>query len=151
MTFFIRKYKITKYSSRNTTGDYGLNCWWLLIESHFISLRQQQLSTLLFSPINLTHNLVDTIIILSLSKDMIVSGYNSCWGTNVSGHSHVWAQSCLATNVSGQKHVWAQSWMGTIVWVHPSYGCTYGCTLCRHKRVSAQTCLEITVCRHKSV
>ena len=33
---------------------------------------------------------------------MIVSGLNnSCWGTNVSGHSHVvtvvWAQSCMAS------------------------------------------------------
>ena len=34
-----------------------------------------------------------------LSKGMIVSGHNSCWGTNVSGHSHVCTQSCLGTNV----------------------------------------------------
>ena len=48
---------------------------------------------------------------------MIVSDYNnSCWGTNVSGHNHVWAQikcvwgqSCLGTIVSGHSRVWAQS------------------------------------------
>ena len=57
---------------------------------------------------------MDTIIISLLSKDMIVSGYNSCWalmclGTNVSGHSHVRAQSC------GRNHVWAQTCLGTNV------------------------------------
>ena len=26
---------------------------------------------------------------------MIVSGHDSCWGTNVSGHNSVWAQFCL--------------------------------------------------------
>ena len=30
---------------------------------------------------------------------MIVSGQNSCWGMNVSGHNHEWAQTCLVTNV----------------------------------------------------
>ena len=69
----------------------------------------------MFSPIKLTHNLVDTIIILLLSKEMVVSGHNSCWGTNVSGHKHAWAQSCLSANVSEHKCVWAQSCMGTNV------------------------------------
>ena len=47
---------------------------------------------------------------------MIVSGHNnSCWGTNVSGHKRVWAQSCLGTNVSGHKLVWAQMSLGTNV------------------------------------
>ena len=68
-----------------------------------------------FSPIKMTHiiNLEDTIIILLLTKDMIVSGHNnSCSGTNVpghklnvSGHKRVWAQSCLGTIVSGHKRV----------------------------------------------
>ena len=35
---------------------------------------------------------------------MIVSGHDSCLGTNVSGHKRVWAQSC------GPNHVWAQTW-----------------------------------------
>ena len=30
---------------------------------------------------------------------MIVYGQNSRWGTNVSGHKRVWAQSCMGTNV----------------------------------------------------
>ena len=70
---------------------------------------------------------------------MIVPGYNSCRGTNMSGHRRVWAQTCLGTvmyglnrvgtvmydcvhhvmyghvwaQMSGHKHVWAQSCMGT--------------------------------------
>ena len=74
-------------------------------------------SYLVWSPIKLTHNLVNTIIILLLSKDMIVSGHNnSCWGINVSGHKHVWAQSCLGTNVCGHSLV------GTIMYGHKRGG-----------------------------
>ena len=51
-------------------------------------------------------NLVNTIIILLLTKDMIVSDHNnSCWGTNISA----WAQTCLGTILSGHNRVWAQS------------------------------------------
>ena len=51
---------------------------------------------------------------------MIVSGHNnSCWGTNLSGHKRVSAQTCLGTNVCGLSHVvtvvWAQSCMSTNV------------------------------------
>ena len=84
---------------------------------------------LVFTPFKLTHNLVDTIIILLLSKDMIVSGYDSCWGTNVCGHKRVWVQSCMCTIM------WAQSCLGTNV--------------CGHKRLWARKCLCTTVCGHK--
>ena len=47
---------------------------------------------------------------------MIESGHNSCWGTNVSGHKHVWAQSILGTNVCGYSHV------VTIMFGHKSGG-----------------------------
>ena len=53
---------------------------------------------------------MNSIIILLLTKDIIVSDHNnSCWGTNVPGHRRVWAQSCLGTIMSGHNHVWAQS------------------------------------------
>ena len=94
---------------------------------------------------------VNTIIILLLTKDMIVSDHNnsclfghnhvwaqikcvwaqSCLGTIVSGHNRVWAQSCLGTIVSGHNRVWAQSCLGTIV--------------SRHNRVWAQSCLGTVV------
>ena len=81
---------------------------------------------------------MNTIIILLLTKDMIVSDHNnSCWSTNVPGHRRVWAQSCLGTNVSGHKsclgtnRVWAQSCLGTIV--------------SGHNRVWAQSCLSTVV------
>ena len=51
--------------------------------------------------------------------------------TNVSGHSHLRAQSCLVINVCGHKRVWAQACLGTNV---------FG-----HKRVWAQTCLGTIV------
>ena len=55
---------------------------------------------LVFIPINL----VDTIIIiLLLTKDMLVSGHNSSWGTNVSGHSNVCAHSCQLTGYKLRK------------------------------------------------
>ena len=67
---------------------------------------------------------------------MIVSGHNSCWGTNVSRDNHVWAQTCLGTVLYGlnrvdtimsrHKLVWAQMCLGTNV--------------TRHKRVWAQSC-----------
>ena len=34
---------------------------------------------------------------------MIVSGHDSCWGTNVSGHNSVWAQFCLGPIMYGHK------------------------------------------------
>ena len=79
---------------------------------------------LVFSPIKLTHNLVDTIYKLFFSKYMIVSGHNSygvgaliCLGTNMSRHSHACAQPCghnhvWAQNLSGHKRVWAQNVSG---------------------------------------
>ena len=88
--------------------------------------RQQQLSMLVFSLMKLQHNLVDTIIIiLLLSKDMIVSGHNSWWGTNVSGHKRAWPQSCKSC---WHNHVWAHTCLGT--------------TVCGHKRGWAQACLS---------
>ena len=67
---------------------------------------------------------MNTIMILLLTKDMIVSDHNnSCWDTNVPGHRRVWAQSCLGTNymcvgtiVSGHNRVWAQSCGPNHVW-----------------------------------
>ena len=48
---------------------------------------------------------------------MIVSDHNnSCWGSNVPGHNHVWAQSCLGTIVFGPSRVWAQSCGSNHVW-----------------------------------
>ena len=45
---------------------------------------------------------------------MIVFDHNnSCWGTNVPGHNHVWAQI---------KCNWAQSRLGTIVSGHSRVG-----------------------------
>ena len=78
-------------------------------------------------------NLVDTIIISLLSKDMIVPGHNSCWGTNVSGHKHAWAQSCLGTmrvgtNVCGHNHDWAQTCLGPNV-VEPGFSIIFGITM----------------------
>ena len=52
-------------------------------------------------------------------------------GTNVSGHSHVCAQSC------GHNHVWVEMCVGTNVYVH--------------KRVWAQMCLGTNVSGHKRV
>ena len=123
--------KITKYSRRNDAGD----CRTLV----HTSLRQQQLSMLVFSPIKLMHfNLVNTIIILLLTKDIIVSDHNnSCWGTNMPGHRRVWAQSCLGTIMSGHKCVWAQSCLGTI--------------MSGHSRVWAQSCLGTVVSGHSRV
>ena len=91
----------------------------------------------MFSPIKLTHKFVDTIIILFLTKDMIVSGHNSFWGTimclgtNVTGHSHVCAQSCLGTNVSWHCHACVQS--------------------CGHNNVWAQMCLCTNMSRHSHI
>ena len=78
---------------------------------------------------------------------MIVSVQNSCWGTYVSGHSHVcaqwcehnhvWAQMCLGINVSGHKRVWAQSCVGTVVSGHKRVGFTI---VSGHNRVWAQSC-----------
>ena len=66
---------------------------------------------------------------------MIVSGHNSCWGTNVSGRKRVWAQTCLGivmhghnnyycvgTNMPRHSHVWAQSCLGTIMHGHKRSG-----------------------------
>ena len=82
---------------------------------------------------------------------MIVSGHNSCWGTNVSGHKrvclgtfHVCAQSCLGTNVSRHSHVWAQSFEHNHVWTQMCVGTN----VCGHKRIWAQTCLGTNVCGH---
>ena len=89
---------------------------------------------------------------------MIVSGQNnSCWGTNVSGHNHVWAQikcvwaqTCLGTNqmclgtnvcghksnVSGQNHVWAQI---KCVWAQTCVGTVMWAQSCGPNHVWAQT------------
>ena len=73
---------------------------------------------------------------------MIVSGHNnSCWGSNVSGHKRVWAQTCLGTNVSGHNHVWVQTCLGTVM-----YGLNrVGTIMSRHKRVWSQSCLGTIV------
>ena len=115
---------------------------------------------LVFSPIKLMHfNLVNTIIILLLTKDMIVSDHNnSCWGTNVPGHRRVWAQSCLGTNVSctnvsGHNRAWAQSCLGTIVSGHNrvwAQSCL-GTVVSGHNRVWAQSCLGTIVSGHNRV
>ena len=82
---------------------------------------------------------------------MIVPGYNSCRGTNMSGHKRVWAQTCLGTVMYGLNrvgtvmydcvhhvmygHVWAQICLGTImygykhVWANRVGSIMYG-----HKR-----------------
>ena len=82
---------------------------------------------------------------------MSVYGHNSFWGTNMSEHSHVCAQSCLGTNVwanaqtclgtnmsrhsnawaqsRGHNHVWAKTCLGTVMWS----------TSCGHNHVWAQT------------
>ena len=84
-----------------------------------------------------------------------MSGHNSCWGTNVSGHKRAWSQSCLCanqmclgtsvsahkSNVSGHKRVWAQSCMGLIVWAQ----ICLGTNMSGHKCVWAQTCVGTVV------
>ena len=106
--------------------------------------------------------------------DMVVSGHNnSCWGTNVSGHNHVWAQTCLdtvmyglnhvdtimsghkcaweqtclGTIMSGHKHVWTQLCMGLIMWTQSCLGTNVP----GNKRVWAQSCLGMIVSGHKRV
>ena len=39
----------------------------------------------------------------------MIDGHNSCWDTNIPGHSRVWAQSRVGTIMSGHNHVLAQS------------------------------------------
>ena len=58
-----------------------------------------------------------------------------CLGTNISRHSHVWAQSYLGTNICGHQCVRAQTSVGTNVsW---------------HKSVWTQTCVRTNVSGHK--
>ena len=95
---------------------------------------------------------VETIIILLLTKDMIVSGYNnSCSGTNVPGHKRVCAQSCLGTNLSGHKRIWAQTCLCTIVSGHNLVWAQIclGTNVCGHKRVWAQMCVGTIMYVHK--
>ena len=99
--------KLTRYSSSNTAGD----CWtqvkfannsWACLCFHQSSWHKI--------------NLVDTIIILLLTKDMIVSGHNnSCWGTNVPVQKLVWAQ------MWGHKRLW-HSRVGPIMYGNKRVG-----------------------------
>ena len=103
---------------------------------------------LVFSPIRLTHNLVDTSHGgHNYYNIIIVQGHDRDWPQLVLGHKRVWAQpcmctimwtqSCLSTNVSRYKRVWVQTCVGTNV--------------CGYKRVWAQTRVGTNVSGHKSV
>ena len=65
-----------------------------------------------------------------------------CLGANVSGHSHVCAQSCLGTNVSGHKRcVWAQTCLGLVMYGHNRWAQSYLSTnVSWYKRARAQLC-----------
>ena len=73
----------------------------------------------------------------------------TCLGTNVSGHNHVWArikcvwaQTCPGTNMSKHSHLWAYNCVGTIMSEHNVY---------EHKLIWAQMCLGTNVFGHKCV
>ena len=101
---FNRKFKNTKYFSKNAAGD---SCTVVKKTFHFAS---QLLSMFLFTPFKLTHTLVETIIILIIAHVCMV-------GTVMYGHNRGWTQLCMGTIESEHNLV------GTNV-VEP-FGCNF--------------------------